>query len=122
MRIPAVPRRRSSLVYNPGSLLQGSAYTPPQEAAEEAADGAAPMDTDVNEMTPEEIESMIRKLQVGRGVVGLRTRIQSGWAAEVRDGVRCVTEHDPEAAGGLWSCGTVFSAGMGRCCWAKRWC
>ncbi len=72
MRITAVPRRRSSVVYNPGSLLQsggagglGPAYTPPQEAAEEGMDGAAPMDTDVNEMTPEEIESMIRKLQVG---------------------------------------------------------
>jgi serine/threonine protein kinase len=48
MRITAMPRRRSSIVYNPGSLVHapGAAhdtYTPPQEAAEEGTDGAVPM-------------------------------------------------------------------------------
>ncbi|KAG2436193.1 hypothetical protein HXX76_006505 [Chlamydomonas incerta] len=74
MRITAMPRRRSSIVYNPGSLAHapGAAhdtYTPPQEAAEEGTDGAVPMETDVgdmSEMTPEEIEHMITKLQVAK--------------------------------------------------------
>ena len=69
MRITTMPRRRSSVMYNAGSLSHApgmgqDAYTPPQEAAEEGLDGAGPMETDVNEMSPEEIEQMIVKLQV----------------------------------------------------------
>ncbi|GIL69430.1 hypothetical protein Vretimale_13537 [Volvox reticuliferus] len=71
MRITTMPRRRSSVMYNPGSLSHAPAvsqepYTPPQEAAEEGLDGAGPMETDVNEMTPEQIEQMIVKLQVAK--------------------------------------------------------
>ncbi|GIL48763.1 hypothetical protein Vafri_5211 [Volvox africanus] len=71
MRITSMPRRRSSVMYNPGSLSHAPAvsqepYTPPQEAAEEGVEGAGPMETDVNEMTPEEIEQMIVKLQVAK--------------------------------------------------------
>ncbi len=85
MRITAAPRRRSSITYNPHAgasgapvamlplqpgplMMQHAPYTPappPQEAADE---GAVPMDTEApvnyNEMTPEQIEGMIRKLQV----------------------------------------------------------
>ncbi|PNH09977.1 Serine/threonine-protein kinase Aurora-3, partial [Tetrabaena socialis] len=98
MRITTMPRRRSSVVFNPGSLttahgaggggagMMERAYnTPPQEAAEGEAEEEqqaeeeeeeepildcgplpAPMETDVNEMTPEQIERMIMKLQVAK--------------------------------------------------------
>ncbi|KXZ54424.1 hypothetical protein GPECTOR_5g78 [Gonium pectorale] len=81
MRITAVPRRRSSVVYNPGSLsqyphLEHSPYTPPQEAAEEGTDAAAPMETDMADMTPEQIEAMIHKLQVAKAQAIAKTGSQ----------------------------------------------
>ncbi|GLC41888.1 hypothetical protein PLESTF_000096600 [Pleodorina starrii] len=82
MRITTTPRRRSSVTYNAGALGQASghmpqqqeSYTPQQEAAAAEGGGGGSMETeaetDINEMTPEQIEQMIVKLQVrGQGRV-----------------------------------------------------
>lgn len=68
MRITAAPRRRSSITYNaPGqssaSIAPGLPATYPDFMEETAA---VTDESDVNEMTPEQIESMIRKLQVAK--------------------------------------------------------
>ncbi|KAG2489680.1 hypothetical protein HYH03_011789 [Edaphochlamys debaryana] len=89
MRITAVPRRRSSVVYNPGSLAHPpgaahEAYTPPQEAAEEGYDaGPAPMETDMADMTPEDIERMITKLQVAKAQAIAKSESHRGPGQEV---------------------------------------
>ncbi|MEW5298479.1 MAG: hypothetical protein WDW36_001597 [Sanguina aurantia] len=68
MRITAAPRRRSSVTYNApshasASIAPGLPATYPDfmEETPSVAD-----ESDVNEMTPEQIESMIRKLQVAK--------------------------------------------------------
>lgn len=68
MRITAAPRRRSSVTYNApshasASIAPGLPATYPDfmEETPPVAD-----ESDVNEMTPEQIESMIRKLQVAK--------------------------------------------------------
>jgi hypothetical protein len=100
MRIPAIPRRRSSVVYSPAGQLHGTAggaYAGvPLEAAGEGPDsgvGPAPMDLGdgarQDNMTPSQIEHMINQLQVCRDGEWWRGK-WLGVAREARCWVPCL--------------------------------